>query len=296
MSELVLRSSRPTPLRELLSPAALVADLVRYGDLLRQFARREVEARHKGTLLGAAWTFVSPLIQLLIYTFVFGIVFEMKWGKLEGGASGGGEGGAGPNPGEFALTFFAGYIAFTVFQECATRASGLIADRPNLVRKVVFPLEVLPVSVLLAQLFYAAIGVVLLLSAALIATGSISPTLWLFPVVCVPLSMFALAAGWFISALGVYIRDLKQVVPVLTQMLFFATPIFYPIKNVPEEYRPVMEANPFTSLVEMTRQTLLWGEVPDWWTWGGLTLAGAVAMQLAYAWFMRARRGFADVV
>ena len=295
MSELVLRSSRPTPLRTLLSPAALVADLVRYGDLLRQFARREVEARHKGTLLGAAWTVVNPLIQLLIYTFVFGIVFEMKWNRLPG-AGGGPADPDGARPGEFALTFFAAYVAFTVFQECATRASGLIADRPNLVRKVVFPLEVLPVSVLLAQLFYAAIGVVLLLAAALIATGSISPTLWLFPLVCVPLSMFALAAGWLVSALGVYIRDLKQVVPVVTQMLFFATPIFYPLKNVPEEYRPVMEANPFTPLVEMARQTLLWGEVPDWWTWGALTLGGAVAMQLSYAWFMRARRGFADVV
>jgi lipopolysaccharide transport system permease protein len=292
MSELVLRSSRPTPLRNLLSPVALVADLVRYGDLLKQFARREVEARHKGTLLGAAWTVFNPLIQLLIYTFIFGVVFAMKWGRLEGaGAS-----DDAPNPGEFALTFFAAYVAFTVFQECATKAPGLIADRPNLVRKVVFPLEVLPVSVLLAQLFYAAIGVSLLLIATFITTGRISPTVWLFPVVCIPLSMFALAAAWLLSALGVYIRDLKQVVPVLTQMLFFATPIFYPIKNVPEQYRPVMEANPFTSLVEMTRQTLLWGEAPNWRTWGMLTLGGAVAMQLAYAWFMRARRGFADVV
>lgn len=294
MSELVIRTSRPTPLRELLSPAALAADLIRYGDLLRQFARREIESRHKGTLLGAAWTVVNPLLQLLMYTFVFGVVFEMRWGKLAA-AEGGGAGGV-SQTGEFALTFFCAYVVFGVFQECGTRAPGLIVERPNLVRKVVFPLEVLPVSTLLAQLFYSGIGVVLLLIAAFIATGRVSPTVYLFPLVLVPLCFFSLAAGWTLAALGVYIRDVKQVVTVLMQLLFFATPIFYPISNVPKDYRPILEANPFTPLVEMSRRTLLWGQTPDWGTLGLLTLGGAVAMQAAYAWFMRAKRGFADVI
>lgn len=286
MTDLVVRSSRPTPLLELLSPATPIGRVLRYRDLVRQFAGREVESRHKGTFLGATWTLINPLLQLLIYTFVFSIVFEMRWGQLESvGAHG-----------EFALTFFCGYVVFNLFQECTTRAPGLVIDRPNLVRKVVFPLEILPVSNLLAQLVYGAVGVALLLVSALIVTGKISPTVYLFPLVMIPLGLFTLAAGWLFASLGVFIRDIKQVVTVLLQVLFFATPIFYPIENVPEQYRPILESNPFTPIVHMSRQTLLWGEVPNFVTLGLLTLGGWVAMQLSYAWFMRSKRGFADVL
>lgn len=286
MTDLVIRSSRPTPLLTLLLPGTLIGHMLRYRDLIRQFAGREVESRHKGTFLGAAWTLINPLMQLLIYTFLFSVVFEMRWGQIDAvGAHA-----------EFALTFFCGNVVFMLFQECATRAPSLILDRPNLVRKVVFPLEILPVSSLLAQLVFTGVGVAVLLGAALIATGSLPVTALLFPLVLVPACLFSFAAGWLLAALGVFIRDIKQVVAVLVQMLFFATPIFYPVANVPEQYRPILMANPFTPIVEMSRQTLLWGEVPSFATLGLLTLGGWAAMQASYAWFMRAKRGFADVV
>jgi lipopolysaccharide transport system permease protein len=284
--QMLVRSARPTPLLAVLSPVGLVRNLWHYRDLARQFAARDVAIRHKGTLLGAAWTVVNPLLTLAVYTFLFTVIFPSRWEPL---------GTAGPKA-DFAVRFWCGYVVYTIFADVANRAPGLVLDRPNLVRKVVFPLEILAVATVLSSLVYGAIGLVLLLIAAPLVTGALSPTLWAFPAVLPALCMVSLGAAWFLSALGVYIRDTRQVVPVVMQLLFFVTPVFYPIERVPDGFQPVLRANPFTTLVEASRDTLLAGRLPDWTALGLVTLAAFLVMQAGYAWFMRTKRGFADVI
>ncbi|MBX3357825.1 MAG: ABC transporter permease [Phycisphaeraceae bacterium] len=285
-----VRSSRQTPLMELLSLPGLLADLWRYRELLGQFTRRDIEVRHKGTNLGIAWTIINPLLTLGVYTIVFTQIFPSKWEKL----------GAASTTWDFVLYFFCGWVVYGVFAETVTRAPAMVLDRPNLVRKVVFPLEVLAPSGLLASLFFGAIGLVILLVGAGLAAGVLSPMILLFPVVLVPLCMLTLGVTWGVAALGVFIRDTKQVVPVVMQLLFFATPIFYPASSLErpglEIFHAVILANPLTTIVEASRSTLLRGEQPDWLALGVVTAIGLVTMQVGYAAFMRCKRGFSDVI
>lgn len=292
--QVLIRSARPQPLPEVLNPFNLVADLWRYRDLLKQFSSREVAVRHKGTLLGAAWTVINPLLTLAVYTFLFTVVFPSKWGTL----------GTAGHTANFALNFFCGYVVYTVFADVATRAPGLVLDRPNLVRKVVFPLEILPVAATLASLAFALVGIVLLLIAVPIFSGHFSSTVWMFPVVLIPLCSLTLGVAWFLAALGVFIRDTRQVMPVIMQLYFFMTPIFYPLRDengnvserIPPAFSSFLELNPMTTVVEASRATLLNGKQPDWIALGWVTLVGLILMQLGYAWFMRVKRGFADVI
>lgn len=285
MSQIAVRSAKPEPVARLLWPGIAFSRLWRHRDLIAQFTGREAAMRHKGTNLGLAWAVAQPLLMLAVYTFLFGVVFQFRWGRLEGGG----------NP-EFALTFFCGLIVFAVFQECANKSTSLIMERPNLVRRVVFPLEILPAVVLGSALLYMVIEAALLILCKGIFFRAVSPTAFFFPLVLIPLIMLSLGAGWFLSALGVFIRDIRQVVFVCTQMLFFLTPIFYPLDMVPEQYRWFIELNPLTHIVENARRTLLWGMTPDWGSLAVVTVFTAIVMQLGYAWFSRARRSFADVV
>ncbi|HYE03290.1 MAG TPA: ABC transporter permease [Phycisphaerales bacterium] len=271
---------------DLLNSAALVADLWAHRGLIRQFAARDVQMRHKGTMLGMVWMVVSPLIQLAIYTFLFTVVFPSRWERL---------GGVGDTA-EFLLMFWCGFVVYGIFSESAGRAPGLVLDRPNLVRKVVFPLQTLPVAALSSSLVFGAVGIALLLAGDLALRGELRWTVLLFPAVLVPLLLLTLGAGWFLAALGVYIRDTRQVVAVLLQMLFFVTPIFYEAERLPERYRWLIELNPFTPIIESARRTLLEGRLPEWGPLLVVTLLGIVAAQLGYAFFMKTRRGFPDVM
>ncbi len=287
----VIRSARSTPITDLLSLHALWRNLWPYRGLIRQFIQRDVAMRHKGTALGLAWTVTQPLLTLAIYTFLFGVVFRNRWQQMPGGGASGLAGQA-----NFTLNFFCGYVLFNVFAECVNRSPGLIIDHPNLVRKVVFPLEVLPVSAAGAALVFGAIGVVLLLIATLALTWSLPATVVFFPLVVVPLVMLTLGVAWFAASIGVFIRDVRNVVPVLTQLLFFMTPVFYPVDAVPEPYRAVLNANPLTTIVESARRTLLWGQAPDWLALGVVTAFSFIVMLLGYAWFIKSKKGLADVL
>ncbi|MBC7833594.1 MAG: ABC transporter permease [Phycisphaerales bacterium] len=286
MSQIAVRSSRPVPTWDLLSLPTLVGHIWRYRELITQFAARDALTRHKGTMLGAAWMVVNPLLQLLVYTFLFTVIFPSKWSRLDK---------AGVTS-EFVLTFFCGFVVYSVFSEVAGKSPGLVLDRPNLVRKVVFPLETLPVATLLSALLFGSVGLVLLLAAELVITGRIPLTALLFPIVLPPLLLLSLAAGWFLAALGVYIRDTRQVVVVVLQLFFFVTPVFYPPESVPDAYRWAIDYNPFTPIIQSARQTLLWDEQPDWAGLGIVTLIGFVLAQLGFAWFMKVKRGFPDVM
>lgn len=253
--------------------------------LIAQFTKREISARYKGSYLGIIWSFVTPLLMLTIYTFVFSVVFQARWGT-DGETS----------KIEFALVLFAGLIVFNIFAEVISRSPTLITTNVNYVKKVVFPLEILPIVALGSALFHAAISLLILVIGVYIALGVINWTIILFPLVILPLLLVILGITWFLASLGVYIRDIGQVVSVTIPALMFLTPIFYPISSIPEELQFLYYFNPLGYVVEDVRRVLVWGELPHWeWLCYGMVI-GIIMMMLGYVWFKKTRKGFADVI
>lgn len=266
------------------NPVKIIANLWRYRELTKQFAKRDVIARYKGSYLGILWSFLTPLLMLTIYTFVFSEVFKAKWGAESGSKV------------EFALVLFCGLIAFNMFAECINRAPGLILANANYVKKVVFPLEILPLSVLGSALVQAAISLLILVVGIVALMGVFNWTLLFLPLILIPLLLSILGLSWFLASLGVYLRDIGQVVSVLTTALMFMTPIFYPASAVPEKYRVVLLLNPLNYVVEDMRRVIIWGQMPEWnWLFVGILIGFIVAI-LGYAWFQKTRKGFADVL
>jgi lipopolysaccharide transport system permease protein len=278
-------TASPDAVARHLNPAALVRNLWHHRGLIAQFTRREIEGRYKSSVLGFGWSFVTPLVLLLIYTFVFGVVFRTRW-----------PGTKTTSLSEFGLVLFAGLIAFNIFSECLLRASALIVSVPNYVKRVVFPLEVLAVSVLGSALFHALVSLSVLFSAQLVLTGRLETTLVWLPLVALPLIFLSLGLTWFLASLGVFVRDLPYAITLLVQILFFVTPIFYPLEQVPDSFRSVIGFNPLTSVVENFRRIIFLGAVPAWIELALWLVATAAAMVLGYAWFMKTKKAFADVV
>jgi len=265
-------------------PLGLVQNLWRHRELIGQFTRREVEGRYRGSFLGVFWSLARPLFLLVVYTLVFGVIFRSTWPQGRGGV------------GEFALIAFCGLAAFGLFGECVGRAPALVTSVPSFVKKVVFPLEILPVAAFGAALFHTLVSLALLLVAQLALVGSIPWTAVLLPVVMLPAVFVCLGAMWLLASIGVFVRDLEQAIGLGVQLLFFLTPIVYPIEIVPEQLRPLLLLNPIAPVVENTRRVLLWGQMPDVAALAAWIVATALFMLLGYAWFMRTRRAFSDVL
>lgn len=294
MPELVIRTSRPTPIGEFLRPSRVAAMFARHRDLITQFAAREVGERHKGAYLGAAWNVVNPLLSLAIYTFVFGVLFESRWQEAAQAGSGGAHGKT--ISGAFVLPFFLGHSLFHFFSECVNRAPVVVASRTNFVKKVVFPVEILPAVSVLSSLVYPVVSIACLLVVQVLIMGYIPVTALLLPVVALPLIPLCLGLSWLLGAVGVYVRDLRHVMLVVTQLSMFLTPVFYPVDRIPESWRGAYMLNPLAIVLEDARAVMLWGRNPDWAAWGAVLLVSLVVMQLGYAVFMKAQRGMADVV
>jgi lipopolysaccharide transport system permease protein len=281
----ILVTSRAPRLIEHLNPLAITRSLWRHRDLLRQFTRREIEGRYRGSFLGLFWSFINPLMLLLIYTFVFGVVFQARWPQSRTA-----------NLQEYALVLFCGITTFNIFSECIGRAPGLIIGVPNYVKKVVFPLETLPVAVLGAALFHALVSLVILLVANLLITGTLHWTLVLLPIVALPLIFLSLGLTWFLASLGVFVRDVNYVIALIVQMLFFTSAIFYAPESLPEPFRSLLGFNPMVAIVENMRRVILWGTLPDWSDLALWLLVTGALMLLGYAWFMKTKKAFADVI
>jgi len=222
---------------------------------------------------------------LTIYTFVFSVVFQSRWGT-----------NAETSKVEFALILFAGLIVFNVFSEVISRSPSLITSNVNYVKKVVFPLEILPIVALGSALFHALISLIILVLGVYLALGVINWTIFLFPLVIFPLLLVILGMSWFLSSLGVFVRDVGQIVSVIIPALMFLTPIFYPITSIPKELQFLYYFNPIGYVVEDTRRVLVWGELPHWdWVSYGIVIGVIVAI-LGYKWFKKTRKGFADVI
>ncbi len=269
-----------------LDPIRLLRNLWRHRDLVVRLTGQEVVQRYRGSYLGIVWSFITPILMLLVYAFVFSIVFQARWG----------EPARAPRPGEFALTLFAGLIPFGVFSEVVNRAPSIVLGMPNYVKKVVFPLEVLPVVAVGSAVVHSCISSGILLVASLVFLGYVSPAAALLPLAYLPLVFLTLGLGWFLASLGVYVRDIGQAIGVVTQALFFLSPIFYPVSAVPEGLQFILYANPLTMILSGFRRTMLWGAPPAWGTWGALTLGTGTIALLGYAWFMQTKKGFADVM
>lgn len=272
-------------LAQRISPFYMLHQLWSNRRLALRMVRRDVVGRYKGSALGLAWSFFNPVIMLLVYTFVFTVVFKARWGiQAEGGRS------------EFALQLFAGLIVHGILADMLNRAPSLILGNVSYVKKVVFPLAVLPLVPLGSALFHGAISLGVLVAAQLLLTGSMSATLWLAPVVLLPLVTLTLGVGWLLASLGVYLRDIGQTMGLLATILLFMSPIFYPLSALPENLQPFILLNPLTFIIEQFRIVALMG---GWPNWAGLVVYMAMAMAaawLGFAWFQKTRKGFADVI
>lgn len=267
------------------TPRELVASLWRHRDLIMTSVRREVLGRYRGSFLGVFWSFFNPLLMLLVYTFVFSIVFKARWGAT-----------GSDSKAEFALVLFAGLIVFNVFAECFNRSAGLIMNNTNYVKKVVYPLEVLPWVSLGAALFHGAVSLVVWLAAYVIFYGGLHVTVFYLPLIILPFVLFVMGVSWALASLSVFLRDVSQFVGVATTMLMFLSPIFYPISALPENYRVLLYMNPLTPVIEQAREVLFWGHAPDFLMLAYYLSISAVIAWLGFAMFQKTRKGFADVL
>jgi len=267
------------------SPLHLLRTLWTYRRLIIQMSRREVVGRYRGSVLGLTWSFFNPLLMLLVYTFVFGVVFKARWGS-NGDVS----------RSQFALLLFTGMIVHGLVAECIARAPELIIGQVNYVKKVVFPLETLSVVAACSAIFHTLVSAVALIVAMALINGHVPPTSPLFVVVLVPLAIGTLGVAWIFSSLGVFVRDLSQTIGLLMTVLLFMSPIFFPLSALPPEFRPWVALNPLTFFMEQARNVVIWGVWPDW---AGLGVRAVFACALScfgFWWFQRTRKGFGDVL
>lgn len=268
-----------------ISLSSLVHSIWTNRQLISQMTRREILGRYKGSVLGLAWSFFNPVFMLMIYTFIFSVIFQSKWSSSPH-----------QTKTEYAVIIFVGMIVIGLFNEVANRAPGLVLANANYVKKVVFPIEILPVIALGSTLFHALISFIVLLAAFLLLNGYINWTLLFLPLILLPLLILTLGVAWILSALGVYIRDIGQTVTILTSVLMFLSPVFYPLSAIPEEFRGWMLINPLTFVIEQIRDITIWGRLPDFIGLLKYTICVTFFAWLGYAWFQKTRKGFADVL
>lgn len=265
------------------STIEMFASLWRNRGLIKALAKREILGRYRGSFLGLLWSFFNPLFMLAVFTFVFSVIFQARWGS-------------GGSKTEFALVLFAGLLVFNLFAECINRAPGLILSNTNYVKKVVFPLETLPFVGLLSALFHTLISLGVWLIAYTLFFGIPHLTVFYLPLVLLPFCLFLMGLSWALASLGVFLRDVSQFIGLLTTALMFLSPIFYPATALPEEYRQILYLNPLTTVVEQARDVLFWGKTPDLFMLGIYCVVTLGIASLGFAWFQKTRKGFADVL
>ncbi|MGY3258745.1 ABC transporter permease [Pseudomonas chlororaphis] len=267
-----------------ISPATLIRSIRSNRSLIFNLIRREVSGRYRGSALGLLWSFFNPVLMLAVYTFVFSVVFKARW-----------VGGTGSKT-EFALVLFSGLMVFNLFSECINRAPTLIIGNVNYVKKVIFPLEILTCVALGSAAFHLLISLLVWLIFYVLFFGMPHATILLLPFVLLPLVLLTLGLSWLLASLGVYLRDVSQVVGIITTVLMFLSPIFYPVVSLPESYRPFMLISPLTFVIEQARDVMIWGRPIDLQGWVVHTSLSGLVACLGFAWFQKTRKGFADVL
>jgi lipopolysaccharide transport system permease protein len=247
------------------TPLAMFTSLWRNRQLVWQLTRREVIGRYRGSLMGLAWSFLTPLLMLVVYTFVFSVVFT-------------------------------GMIVFNLFAEIVNRAPGLIVSNTNYVKKVVFPLEIFSWVTLGSVLFHSLVSLIVLLLVQIALNHSLPWTVIFFPFVLLPLIFASLGVAWFLAALGVFVRDIGQLTGVFTTVLMFLSAVFYPLTALPARYQSLLMLNPLVLIINESRKVLIFGGLPDWFSLGIALLVGFAIAAAGFWWFQKTRKGFADVL
>jgi lipopolysaccharide transport system permease protein len=276
-----------TRLITLLNPIHMIRSFTQNRELIWNLTKRELKSTYQSSFLGVLWTIIPPLMMLLIYTFVFSFVFQAKWST---------SGGEQTPPGEFALVLFAGLTPFNFFSAGTIRSPGLILAVPNYVKKVVFPLETLPVVIIGANFITSLVNVVLILIGDLIVYHTVPLTALLLPLAYIPLILITLGLSWFLSSLGVFVRDIGHAINIVVQVLLFITPIFYSADHVPEPLKFVVVLNPLSPIIDSFRRILIWNEPIEWVAWVMVTMFSALVAVLGFAWFSATKRAFSDVM
>ena len=258
--------------------------LISLSHLLSSLVSRDIKARYKGSVLGLAWTILNPMMMLVVYTFVFSVVFKARW-----------PGGTGSQT-EFALLLFSGLIIFNIFSEAVNRAPTTIISNPNLVKKVVFPIEILPIVALGASLFQAGMSFIVWTVFYLILFGLPNLSILLIPIVILPMVLFTLGVSYILASLSVYIRDITQIIGVITTLLLFLSPIFYSVEMLPERFQSIMRLNPLTTTIEQARDVMIWGNVFDIKIYAYQLVVSLLMLIIGFSLFNVTKKGFADVL
>lgn len=258
--------------------------LWRQRTLVYELTKRDIHGRYRGASFGMLWTLISPFLMLCIYTLAFGFIFNSRW-----------PGGSGAR-GEFALVLFVALIVHGFFTECFARSPGLVLANPNFVKRVVFPLEILPWPMIGSALFHTVANVLVLLLMMLFVGYPLHATILLLPLVLLPLVLMMLGLGWLLASLGVYFRDIGQLTGVVGTAVLFLSSAFIPLQQLPPEYAQLFRLNPLTFFIDQARAVTLFGLLPDWFGLVLFTFAGIAVAWIGSLWFGRTRRGFADVI
>ncbi len=267
------------------SLSAMGVSLWRHRRLIAQLTRREVVGRYRGSLLGLLWSFLNPVLMLMVYTFVFAVVFKARWGVSTD-----------ETKAQFGVVLFSGLIVHGILAEVLNSTPGLMLSNINYVKKVVFPLEVLPVVRMGVALFHGLVSLLVLLIAIVVFHGQLHETLFLTPLVFLPLVILTMGFAWLLASLGVFVRDIGQGVGIITTVLLFLSPVCYPLTALPEHYRVWIMWNPLTFIIEQAREVLIWGRMPDWLGLSVYTLIAIIVAWAGFFWFQKTRKGFADVL
>ena len=267
------------------SPFQAVKSIYINRKLIAKLSSREIASRYKGSVIGLGWAIFNPVLMLAVYTFVFSVVFKARWG-IEGGES----------RVDFALLMFTGLTLHGLLAEVLNRSPDLIIQNANYVKKVVFPIEILPIVTLLTALFHALISYFVLLLAFLAVNQVLHWTVILVPFIVIPLLLIVIGLSWMIASLGTFLRDIGQAVTIITLVMLFLAPVFYPLRAIPEQYHKFILSNPLTFIIEQMHKVTIFGTLPDWQGLALYTIVSMGVFSLGFRWFQKARNGFADVL
>ena len=277
---------RKTPLWKTLNPWTPVSMAVRQYSLFLMMVRNNILAKFRHSVLGFFWLFIPPLSILLIYVYMFSVIFKLKWPDADI-----------TSRWSFGLVIYTGITLYSVFSETLMGSMGLLISRANIIKRVPFPLELLSPALTLANylITYAVLLLIFLISQFTGGDGSWLALVYL-PLTTLPLLLLSMGCSWIISSMGLFFRDLGNLLGIVILLLFFSAPIFYDVVQIPEEYRWALNINPLTPVIVNTRTIFFKYMQPDWYELGTSWLVSLVIFQLGFCVFMRLRRRFADVV
>jgi lipopolysaccharide transport system permease protein len=257
--------------------------LPRRFDLIVSLTKRELAARYRGSVLGILWALLTPVVMIAIFTIIFSGIFKARFGQNS-------------SQWDYALYLFCGLLPWNAFQESLQLSSSTIVAHSNLVKRVVFPLETLPVSLSLAAVATQVFGTVALVTAAILLRREMHATIVFLPLLLIPQLIATFGAAWLLASLGVFVRDIVQGITLFLMAWMYLTPIIYPETLVPERYRGLVNLNPFTPLIRNYRRIILDGNLPDWRGLAYFSVFAIVSFLFGYWWFARTRKNFADVI